>query len=269
MAEPSVSFIGSPYTDDSSEVSQSSAEHQQPIVSEFPNEGPVLSKLPFGGPVEFNWPLSDPWSGFGVGEHFPPLTSSSPFLADVIAPSPRRLLRDPVAGSNMSESSHSPSEEIPTSGEYYQLFPEDNTESSVMSSPGPSLPSGYRSLGQIIATAASMGVSSPSTRPVVPSLGMSPRTLVMSSPQVTSVPVRPTVCVAASTPAITTQSVRTTSLPEDVYIASAMSENISLEENRLSLQQSNPKVGQSSQDPNLSYFSHYAQDGTPVYVFPY
>ena len=66
MAEPSVSSTGSPYTDDSSEVSQSSVEPQQPIVSEFPDGGPVLSELPFGGPVEFNWPFSDPWSGFGV-----------------------------------------------------------------------------------------------------------------------------------------------------------------------------------------------------------
>ena len=75
--------------------------------------------------------------------------------------------------------SDSASEEIPTSGEDYQLFPrqlfpEGNPEPSVMSSPGPSLPAGYRSLGQIIAAAASMGVSAPSTRPVVPSLGMSP-----------------------------------------------------------------------------------------------
>ena len=79
----------------------------------------------------------------------------------------------------------------------------------------------------------------------------------------------PTVCVAASAPAVTTQSLRTTSLPEDIYIASAMPENISLEEYRLSLQQSNPEVEQSSKDPNRSYFSHYAQDGMPVYVFPY
>ena len=42
VAEPSVSSTGSPYTDDSSKVSQSSAEPQQPIVSEFPDGGPVL-----------------------------------------------------------------------------------------------------------------------------------------------------------------------------------------------------------------------------------
>ena len=48
-----------------------------------------------------------------------------------------------------------------------------------------------------------------------------------------------------------------------------MPKNISPEEYRLSLQQSNHEVGQSSQDPNRSYFSHYAQDGTPVYIFPY
>ena len=92
MAEPSVSSTGSPYTDDSSKVSQSYAEPQQPIVSKFPDEGTVLSKLPFGGPVEFNWPLSDAWSRFGVGEYFPPFTLGSPFLAAVIPPSPCRLL---------------------------------------------------------------------------------------------------------------------------------------------------------------------------------
>ena len=86
VAEPSVSSTRSPYTDNSSEVSQSSAEPQQPIVSEFPDGGPVLSELPFGGPIEFNWPLSNAWFGFGVGEYFPPLTSGSPFLVVVIPP---------------------------------------------------------------------------------------------------------------------------------------------------------------------------------------
>ena len=88
MAEPSVSSTGSPYTDDSSEVSQSSAEHQKPIVSEFPDGGLVISELPFGGPVELNWPFSNTWFGFGVGEHFPPLTMGSPFLVAIIPPSP-------------------------------------------------------------------------------------------------------------------------------------------------------------------------------------
>ena len=105
MAEPSVSSTGNPYMGDSSEVSQSSVEPQQPIVSEFPDGGPVLSEQPFGGPVEFHWPFSDPWFGLGVGEHFPSLTSGSPFIAAVIPPSPRHLLQDLVAGSNMSESS--------------------------------------------------------------------------------------------------------------------------------------------------------------------
>ena len=67
MAEPSVSSTGSPYTNYSSEVSQSSVEPQQPIVSEFFDRGPVLSKLPFGGLIEFNWPLSNTLFGFGVG----------------------------------------------------------------------------------------------------------------------------------------------------------------------------------------------------------
>ena len=52
--KPSVSSTGSPYMDDSSEVSQSSAEPQQPVVSEFPDEGPVLAEQPFGGLVDFN-----------------------------------------------------------------------------------------------------------------------------------------------------------------------------------------------------------------------
>ena len=160
------------------------------------------------------------------------------FIAIVIPPSPRHLLRDLAAGSNMSDS---PSEEIPTPGEDYQLFPrqlfpEGNPEPSAMSSPGPSLPAGYRSLGQIIATTASMGVSAPSTRPVVPSLGMSPRTPITSSPQVTSVPSMPTVCVAASAPVFAAHSARAVPPPEDVYIATAMPENISPGEYRLSLQ---------------------------------
>ena len=98
-------------------------------------------------------------------------------------------------------------------------------------------------MGQIIVVAASMGVSAPSTRPVVPSLGMSPRTPITLSPQVTYVPSMPTVFVAASAPVVTTQSIRTSSLTKDIYIASAMSKNISPEEYRLSLQQSNPEVG--------------------------
>ena len=197
--------------------------------------------------------LFDPWSELRVGADFLSLTSGSPFIAIVFPPSPRRLLRDLAAGSNMSESS----EEIPMSGEDYQLFPRrlfpgDNPEPTVMSSPSPSLLVGYRSLGQIITVAASMGVSSPSTRPVVPSLGMSPQT------PVTSVPVRPTVCVVASAPAVTAPSARVVPPPEDVYIVTAMPENISPEEYQLSLQQSNPEVGKTSQDPNCLYFSHYA-----------
>ena len=106
----------------------------------------------------------------------------SPFLAAIIPPSPRRLLEDLAAGSDMDSPSPSPSEETPTSGEDYQLFPENSPKSSIMSSPGLSLPTGYRSLGQIVVVMASMGVSTLSTRPVIPSLGMSPRTSLMSSP---------------------------------------------------------------------------------------
>ena len=98
-----------------------------------------------------------------------------------------------------------------------------------MSSLSPSLLAGYRSLSQIMTAVASMGVSTPSTRLIIPSLGMSPRTPLTSSFQVTSVSVRPCVYVVASTPTITTKSVRTVSLPEDVYIASAILEKISPE----------------------------------------
>ena len=57
----------------------------------------------------------------------------------VIPPSPRRLLEDLTARSDMDSSSPSPSEGIPTSGEDYQLFPKDIPEPSVMSSPGPNI----------------------------------------------------------------------------------------------------------------------------------
>ena len=175
VAKPPVSSTGSPYTDDSSEVSQSSAKPQQPIVSEFPDGGPVLSKQPFGGPVEFDWPFSDPVSELRLGADFLSLASGSPFVVVVFPPSPRRLLRDLAAGSTMSDSG----EEIPTSGEDYQLFPRrlfsgDNPETAVMSTSSPSLSLGYRSLGQIISAAASMGVSAPSPRPAAPSLEVSP-----------------------------------------------------------------------------------------------
>ena len=158
-------------------------------------------------------------------------------------------------------------EEIPTSGEDYQLFPRrlfqgDNSELADMSTTSPSLPQGYRSLGQIISAAASMGVSAPSPRPAATTPGVSPQT------PVTSVPVWPTVCVAASSPIVSASATRDGPTPEDVYLATAIPENISPEEYRLSLQQPNAEVGPSSQDPNRSYFLHYAQDGTPVYAFP-
>ena len=119
-----------------------------------------------------------------------------------------------------------------------------------MSSPGPSLPARYRSLSQVMAIVTSMGILTPSTRPTILSLGMSPLNPLTASPFVTSVPVRPTVYVAASTSVVTTQSTRTLSVPEDIYIASAIPENISPKDYRLSLQLSNSEVGQSSQDLN-------------------
>ena len=37
----------------------------------------------------------------------------------------------------------------------------------------------------------------------------------------------------------------------------------------MSLQSLISEVGQSSQDLNHPYFSHYGADGAPIYVFPY
>ena len=76
-----------------------------------------------------------------LGANFLSLTSGSPFVAVVFPPSPRRLLRDLTAGSTMSYSG----EEIPTSGEEYQLFLRrlfegDNSELANMSTASPSLP---------------------------------------------------------------------------------------------------------------------------------
>ena len=120
----------------------------------------------------------------------------------ITLPSARRLLENLTAGLDMDSSSPIPSEGIPTSGEHYQIFLEDIPEPYVMPSPGPSLPARYRSLSQVMAAIASMGISTPSTEP---SLGMLPSTPLTTSPFVTSVPVRPTICVAASTPIVTTQ----------------------------------------------------------------
>ena len=94
-----------------------------------------------------------------LGFDFLSLTSGSPFIIAVFPPSPRRLLRDLMAGSTMSDYG----EEILMSGEDYQLFPRrlfpgDNSELADMSTASPSLPPRYRSLGQIISSAASMGV---------------------------------------------------------------------------------------------------------------
>ena len=93
-----------------------------------------LLSNPLGEPVEFNWPFSDPVSELRLGVDFLSLTSGSPFIASIFPPSPCCLLRDLAAGSTMSDSG----EEIPTSGEDYQLFPQklfpgDNFESAVMS----------------------------------------------------------------------------------------------------------------------------------------
>ena len=153
------------------------------------------------------------------------------FVVVVFPPSPRRLLRDLTAGSTMSDFG----EEIPTSGEDYQLFPRrlfqgDNSELAAMSTASTSLPQGYRSLGQIISAVASMGISSPASRPAATTPGVSPQT------PVTSVPVRPTVYVAASSPVVIASAARAVPTPEDVYLATDILENISPEEYRLSFQ---------------------------------
>ena len=83
---------------------------------------------------------------------------------------------------------------------------------------------------------------------------------------VTSVPVRPTVCVATSSSVVS--ATRAGPTPEDVYLATAIPENISPEEYRVSLQHPNAEAGPFPQDPYRSFFSHFAQDGTPVYAFP-
>ena len=140
MAEPSVSSTGSPYTDDSSETSQvsGSIELEQLVIP---------SEYPFGEPVEFHWPPSNAWFGFGVGEHFLPLTSGSPFLAVVIPPSPRTLLQGLTVNLDMESSGPNGSEGILVSDEGYQLFPEDIQLDPAQSSPSVSLPARYRSLG--------------------------------------------------------------------------------------------------------------------------
>ena len=156
-------------------------------------------------------------------------------MAAIIPPSPRHILEDLTADSNMDSSSPIPSEEIPTSSEGYQIFPEDIPESSILSSLVASLPAGYRSLSQVMAAIASMSVLAPAMEPAASLLGMSPSTPVTSSPFVTSVPIRPTACVGASSPVITSQSVGITSAPEDVYMASIIPDGLSPDEYRLAV----------------------------------
>ena len=185
---------------------------------------------------QLNWPLSNAWFGFGVGEHFPPLTSGSLFLVSIIPPSPRSLLKYLTVDSGMDSSGPNGNESIPVSDEEYQLFPEDVHQEHAQSSPSVSLPAKYRSLGQIIAGIASMATSNPSRGLVLPSLGISPMTSISSTPFVTSIPTRPTVCVAASAPVVTTQSLGVSPLVE-TSIAMEIPDNLSFEEYRLVFQQ--------------------------------
>ena len=128
MAEPSVSSTSSPFSDGSFETSPQSrsVELQQPVI-------PTV--YPFGEPIEFHWPLSNAWFGFGVGEHFPPLTSGSPFFVAIIPPSPRSLLQDLTVDSDIDSSGPNGSEIIPVSDEEYQLFREYIHQEPTQSSP--------------------------------------------------------------------------------------------------------------------------------------
>lgn len=227
MAEPSILSTGIFFLNDSSETSQTSrsAKLQQPII---------LLEYPFGKPVEFHWPLSNAWFGFGVGENSPPLTLGSPFLAAIISPSPRSLLQDLTMDLDMDSSGPNGSEDIPVFDEEYQLFLENIHQEPTQSSQSVSLPTGYRSFGQIIAGITSMGTSTPSRGLVLPSLRMSSMSLVSSMPFVMSISTRPTVCVASSAPVVTAQS-SGVSTSVETLIAMAIPDGFSFEEYHLAI----------------------------------
>ena len=123
---------------------------------------------------------------------------------------------------------------IPVSDEEYQLFPEDVLQEPAPFSPLVSLPAGYRSLGQIIVDISSMAASTMSRGPVLPSLGMLPTTPISSTPFVTSVPTRPTFCVAASTPIVIAQS-SGVSTSVETSISMAIPDDLYFEEYRLAV----------------------------------
>ena len=125
-----------------------SAEVSQPIL---PPVLPLATRSPPEEPVEFIWPPSGAWSSFGEAGDFPPLTSSSPFFAAPVPPSPHSIFKDLMVESDMDSSSPIGSEGMPISIGEYQLFLEDVPLISTQSSPpSVSLPLGYRSLSKIM-----------------------------------------------------------------------------------------------------------------------
>ena len=127
--------------------------------------------------------------------------SGSPFVAAAVPLSPHSIFEDLTLDSNMDSSSPVGSEIMHVSTGEYQLFPEDLSRASTQSSPpSVSLPFDYRYLSQIMSGVASIAQSSIVTPPrssILPSLGpsCSASDLLVA---VTSIPVRPTICVASS-----------------------------------------------------------------------
>ena len=84
-------------------------------------------------------------------------------------------------------------------------------------------------MGYIIASIASMAASTSSRGAVLPSLGMSPKTHISSTHFFTFIYTRPTICVAALAPVVTTQSSRVSASVE-TSIAMEILDNLSFEE---------------------------------------
>jgi len=112
---------GSYFLDVSFETPQStrSVEFSQPIL---PSIQPLATRYPLDEPVEFNWPPSSAWSSFGEEGYFPPLTSSSPFIAAIVPPSPHSLFEDLTMESDMESSSPIGSEGMHFSTEKMSLM---------------------------------------------------------------------------------------------------------------------------------------------------
>ena len=113
-----------------------------------------------------------------------------------------------------------------------------------------------------------MVASTSSRGAVLPSLGMSPKKPISSTHFFTSIYTRPTICVAALAPVVTTQSSGVSTTVE-TSISMEIHDSLSPEEYRLAVQKQKSQVDQSSHDLNHPYFSHYGVDGTPIYSFPF